>query len=67
MKKMVERSVDQKLRLRNFDTRNERIETGAVVMNRRGQRGVERGPGDHNQWKAKGLFERRPMQFPARR
>ena len=53
MKTMVKRSVDQKLRLRNFDARNERIETGAVVMYRRGQRGVERGPGDHNQLKAK--------------
>ena len=32
---MVKRSIDQKLRLRNFDARNERIETGAVVTNRR--------------------------------
>ena len=28
MKTMVKRSIDQKLRLRNFDARNERIETG---------------------------------------
>ena len=37
-----------------FDARNERIETGAVVKNCRGQRGVERGPGECYQWKAKG-------------
>ena len=50
---MVKRSIDQKLRLRNFDVRNERIEKGAVVTNRRGQRGVERRPGERCQWKAK--------------
>ena len=43
LKTMVKRSTDQKLRLRNFDARNEKIETGAVVTSRRGQRGVERG------------------------
>ena len=50
----VKRSIDQKLRSRNFDARNERTETGAVVTNRRGQRGVERGPGECYQWKARG-------------
>ena len=39
---MVKRSIHQKLRLRNFDARNERIETGAVVTSRRRQKGVER-------------------------
>ena len=53
LKTMVKRSIDQKLRLRNFYARNERIEIGAVVTNRRGQRGVERGPGECYQWKAK--------------
>ena len=43
LKTMVKRSTDQKLRSRNFDARNERIETGAVVKNRRDQLGVERG------------------------
>ena len=37
---MVRRSLDQKLRSRNFDDRNERIETGAAVANRTGPRGV---------------------------
>ena len=58
LKTMVKRSIDQKLQLRNFAARNERIETGAVVTNRRGQRGVERGQGKCNQWKAKGQCSR---------
>ena len=35
LKTMVKRSTDQKARLRNFDARNERIESGAVVTSRR--------------------------------
>ena len=58
LKTTVKRSVDQKRRLRNFDARHERIETGAVVTNRRGQRGVERGRGKCCQWKAKGQCSR---------
>ena len=54
MKTMVKRNIDQKLRLRNFDARREKIETGAVVKSRRGLSGVERGNGICNQWKAKG-------------
>ena len=45
LKTMVKRSKDQKLRLRNFDARHEKIETGAVVKNRKGMSGVERGRG----------------------
>ena len=41
LKTMVKRSTDQKLRLRNFDARNERIETGAVVKSRKGLSGIE--------------------------
>ena len=51
---MVKRSKDQKLRLRNFDVRNGRIETGAVVKNRKRTIGVERGKGFCYQWKEKG-------------
>ena len=36
LKTMVKRSIDQKLRLRNFDVRNQRIETRAVITSRRG-------------------------------
>ena len=59
MKTMVKRSVDQKLRLRNFDARHGRIETGAVIKSRKGLIGVEGGKGTCHQW------ERRPVQFPA--
>ena len=34
LKTMVKRSIDQKLRSRNFDARHGRIETRAVVKNR---------------------------------
>ena len=48
---MVKRSLDQKLRLRNFDARHGRIETGAVVKSRKGITGVEGGKGTCYQWK----------------
>ena len=54
LKTMVKRSIDQKLRLRNFDARHGRIETGAVVKNRMGLSGVEGGKGKCHQWKEKG-------------
>ena len=41
----MKRSIDQKLRLRNFDARHGRIESGAVVKNRKGTIGVEGGRG----------------------
>ena len=54
LKKTVKRSTDQKLRLRNFDARRGRIETRAVVKNRKGLSGVEGGEGICNQWKENG-------------
>ena len=51
---MVKRSMDQKLRFRNFDARNEKTETGAVVTSRRGSCGVERRKRFCYLWKAKG-------------
>ena len=54
LKTMVKRSIDQKLRLRNFDARHGRIETGAVVKNRMGPIGVKGGKGTCHQWKEKG-------------
>ena len=65
-KKMVKRSKDQKLRLRIFDGRHEKIETGAVVKSHKWFSGVEGGKGICYQWKEKerAVFERRPMQFP---
>ena len=41
LKAMVKWSIDQELRLRNFDARHGRIETGAVVKSRKGLIGVE--------------------------
>ena len=54
LKTMVKRSIDQKLRLRNFDARHGRIESGAVVRNRKGMSGVEGGEGTCYQWKERG-------------
>ena len=48
---MVKRCIDQKLRLRNFDARNERIASGAVITSRRGLSGIERGKAVCYQWK----------------
>ena len=54
LKTMVKRRKHQKLRLRNFDARHRRIETGAVVKNRMGMSGVEGGKGTCYQRKEKG-------------
>ena len=54
LKTMVKRSIDQKLRLRNFDARHGRIETGAAVKNRKGLSGVEGGKGICYQCQRKG-------------
>ena len=51
---MVKRRKDQKLRLRNFDARHGRIETGAEIKNRKQKCGVEGGKGICYQWKEKG-------------
>ena len=58
LKTMVKRSTDQKLRLRNFHARHGKIETGAVVTNRRDHRGVERRQQNCYHWKAKGQCSR---------
>ena len=50
---MVKRSVDQKLRSRNFEARHRKIESGAVVKSREGLIGVEGGKGICYQWKEK--------------
>ena len=45
LKTIVKRCIDKKLRLRNFDARHEKIETGAVAESRKGLSGIERGKG----------------------
>ena len=54
LKTMVKRSIDHKLRSRNFDARHGRIETAAVAKSRKCLSGVERGRGFCYQWKEKG-------------
>ena len=49
-----EESSDQKLRLRNFDARHGKVESGAVIKSRKGAIGVEGGKGVCYQWKEKG-------------
>ena len=41
----MKRSIDQKLRLLNFDARHGKIETGAVIKSRKGLIGVELNEG----------------------
>ena len=53
LKTMVKRCIDQQLRLRNFDARHGRIESGAVVKSRQGIIGVEGGQSICYQWKEK--------------
>ena len=59
VKKMVKRSIDQKLRFRNFDARNEKMKTGAVDASRTGLSGIAKRTGRVCcQWKAKGQCSR---------
>ena len=58
--------IDQKLRLRNFDARNERIETGAVVANRKGMKCSKRTRRMLSMDSKRAVFERRQMQCLAR-
>ena len=51
---MLKRTIDQKLRMRNFDARHGRLESGAVVKSRKELIGVEGGKGFCCQWKEKG-------------
>ena len=50
---LYDMEIHQKLRLRNFDVGNERIEIRAAVTISKGQRGVGRGQGECHQWKEK--------------
>ena len=63
-KTMVKRHIDQKIRTRHFQARNERIETGILVKSRKGKHvSVERKSGECYQWKA---YKRRCLQLPPR-
>ena len=54
LKTMVKRSIEQNLRMKNFEARNGNFETSAVVKNQRMKQREQRSLGDCWQWKANG-------------
>ena len=54
LKTMVKRSIEQNLRMKNFEARNGNSETSAVVKNQRVIQREQRSLGDCWQWKANG-------------
>ena len=54
LKTIVRRSIEQNLRLMNFEARNGNHETSAVVKNQRIKQREQGSPGDGWQWKANG-------------
>ena len=54
LKTMVKRSIEQNLRMTNFEARNGNFETSAVVKNQRVKQREQRSLGDCWQWKANG-------------
>ena len=51
---MVKRSIEQNLRIENFEARNGNYETDAVVKNQGTKQRAQRSLGDCWQWKANG-------------
>ena len=66
LKTMVKSGTDQKLRLRNFDARPEKIDSGAVIKNRKGLIGVKGSRYLLPVERKRLVFARRPVQFPPR-
>ena len=65
LKTMAKRSIDQKLRLRNFDVRHWKIETGAVVKSWKGSKWYwKRTRSFLSVERKRPAFERRAVQFP---
>ena len=54
LKTMVKRSIEQNLRMKNFEARNGNFETSAVVKNKRMKQREQRSLGECWQWKANG-------------
>ena len=54
LKTMVKRSIEQNLRMKNFEARNGNYETNAVVKNQGRKQREQRSLGDCWQWKANG-------------
>ena len=67
LKTMVKRSIEQNLRMKNFEARNGNFETNAVVKNQGTKQREQRSLRDCWQWKANGqCSRRRQLQFPSR-
>ena len=67
LKTMVKRSIEQSLRMKNFEARNGNYETSAVVKNQGTTQREQRSLGDCWQWKANvQCSKRRQLQFPTR-
>ena len=64
LKTLVKRSIEQNLRIKNFEARNGNYETNVAVKNQGTKQREQRSLGDCWQWKA--VFFRRQFQFPAR-
>ena len=58
LKTMVKRSIEQNLRIENFEARNVNYETNAVVKNQVTKQREQRTLGDCRQWKANGQCSR---------
>ena len=54
LKTMVKRSIEQNLRMKNFEARNGNYETSAVGKNQSAKQREQRSLGDRWQWKANG-------------
>ena len=54
LKTMVKRSIEQNLRMKNFEARNGSFETSAVFKIHRAKQREQRSLGDCWQWKANG-------------
>ena len=54
LKPMVKRSIKHSLRMKNFEAKNGKFETSAVVKNRRAKQREQKSLGDCWQWKANG-------------
>ena len=67
LKTMAKRSIEQNLRMENFEARNGNYETNAVVKNQGTKQREQRTLGHCWQWKANGqCSKRRQLQLPSR-
>ena len=67
LKTMLKRSIDQNLRVKNFEARNGNNERNALVKNQVTKKREQKTLGDCWQWKSqRPVFDRTPLQFPTR-